>query len=275
MPLLRLLVWNCSGRLHDKLSDLTDLAPDVAVLPECACPEVLLRRIRPCVLGARDLLWDGTHPSRGMLLVTFGPWRARLAPQHRARSASTLPVCLSGPTDLRVVAVWARPPRPEVGHRSGPEPLREGLARLLPSLDSPAILAGDFNRTLVGEGGLQADLSAAGFVSAYHHVRGVAPGSEREPTFYRLRRYPSRHHLDHVLVDAATVAGLRAVEIRHSARWSAWSDHAPMLVELEIPTSTQQQVTPPSALASSEASTGRTSNPAEASRSAVRGCSEG
>jgi hypothetical protein len=96
MPLLRLLVWNCSGRLHDKLSDLHDLEPDVAVLAECACPEVLLRRIRPGDLDARDLLWDGTHPSRrppGRHVRVLG--RA-LSPTHRPRCASTLPVLLSG-----------------------------------------------------------------------------------------------------------------------------------------------------------------------------------
>ena len=76
MPLLRLLVWNCSGRLHDKLQDLHDLTPDVAVLAECACPEVFLRRIRPRDFGARELHWDATHPSRGQLVATFGSCRA-------------------------------------------------------------------------------------------------------------------------------------------------------------------------------------------------------
>ena len=274
MPLLRLLVWNCSGRLHDKLHDLAELAPDIAVLAECACPEVFLRRIRPGDLAARDLLWDGTHPSRGLLVATFGSWRARLSPSHRPRSASTLPVQLSGPASLSLVAVWARPPKPDVGYRSGPEPLREGLLRLLPALTGgPAIVAGDFNRALARPTGLRALLDDAGLVSAYHHVRGVRPGEEAEATFYRLRRYPSRHHLDHVLVDRTLAAGIRAVEIHTGARWSAWSDHAPLVVELE--TSTQQQVTPPSALASSEVSTGRASTPKDWSRSAVRGCSSG
>src|SRR5262245_18991257 len=210
MPQLRLLVWNCSGRLHDKLHDLVDLAPDVAVLPECACPEVLLRRVPPAALGLRDLLWDGTHPSRGLAVATFGSWRACTSSVHRARAATTLPVRLTAPAQLDLVGVWARPPRPDVGHRTGPEPLRDALARVLPRLASPpVVLAGDFNRTLAGKGGLRADLATAGFISAYHHVRGAKPGEEAEATFYRLRRYPSRHHLDHVLVDGATAAGIR------------------------------------------------------------------
>jgi endonuclease/exonuclease/phosphatase family metal-dependent hydrolase len=235
MPLLRLLVWNCSGRLHDKLHDLRDLHADVAVLPECACPEVLLRRVSPFDLGARDLLWDGTHPSRGLLVATFGLWHASVDPVHRARAASTLPVRLSGPAELGLVAVWARPPKPDVGHRTGPEPLPAAFSRLLPFLQgAPAILAGDFNRALARRSRLGKDLAAHGFVSAYHHVRGVLPGEEKEATFLRLRRYPSRHHLDHVLVDKATAPRIRAVEVRTGARWSAWSDHAPMLVELEL-----------------------------------------
>ncbi|HEX5043011.1 MAG TPA: endonuclease/exonuclease/phosphatase family protein [Candidatus Polarisedimenticolaceae bacterium] len=235
MPLLRLLVWNCSGRLHDKLHDLTDLAPDVAVLPECACPEVLLRRVSPARLGARDLLWDGTQPSRGLAVATFGSWRVRLSPLHRARSATTLPVVLGGPAEIDLVAIWARPPKPDIGHRTGPEPLREALARVLPGGGKfPIVLAGDFNRTLAGKGGLRADLALAGFVSAYHHVRGVPPGDEGEATFYRLRRFPSRHHLDQVLVNRETASRLRTVELHGGSRWSAWSDHVPLVVEIEV-----------------------------------------
>jgi hypothetical protein len=235
MPSLRLLVWNCSGRLHDKLPDLRQLEPDVAVLPECACPEVLLRRIDPSILGARDLLWEGTHPSRGLAIVTFGAWNASVHLGHRRGAASTLPVCLSGPAALSLIAVWARPPRPDLAHRSGPEPLAAGLSRLLPSVGgSTRVLAGDFNRTIARRSRLAADLLERGFVSAYHHVRGVAPGEEAEATFFRLRRYPSRHHLDHVLVDRATAPGIRAVEVRGGPRWSAWSDHAPVVVELDL-----------------------------------------
>jgi hypothetical protein len=234
MPLLRLLVWNCSGRLHDKVSELAELGPDIAVLPECACPEVLLRRVSPARLGARTLLWDGTLPSRGLAVATFGPWRAHLSPTHRARSGSTLPVRLTGPAQLDLVGVWARPPRPDVGHRTGPEPLGQALARVLPGLgDAPAVLAGDFNRALARTR-LRTVLAEAGFVSAYHHVRGLSPGEETEATFYRLRRFPSRHHLDHVLVDGRTASAIRTVELHGGSRWSAWSDHRPMVVELEL-----------------------------------------
>jgi endonuclease/exonuclease/phosphatase family metal-dependent hydrolase len=237
MPLLRLLVWNCSGRLHDKLHDLTDLAPDVAVLPECACPEVLLRRVAPARLNARSLLWDGTEPSRGLAVATFGSWRARLSPLHRARSATTLPVALSGPAEIDLVAIWARPPKPDIAHRTGPEPLREALARVLPRLgEFPVVLAGDFNRTLARGAPLRSDLTLAGFVSAYHHVRGVSQGDEVEATFYRLRRFPSRHHLDHVLVERDTASRIHTVELHGGALWSAWSDHAPLVVEVEVGT---------------------------------------
>lgn len=235
MAVLRLLVWNCSGRLHDKLLDLHDLRPDVAVLPECACPEVLLRRVSPRALDARDLLWDGTHPSRGLLVATFGAWRAIVNPLHRRGAATTLPVEISGPAELRLLAVWARPPQPDLGHRTSPEPLATALERLSPFLSTGrCVLAGDFNRTLAARSRLAAHLSARGFVSAYHQVRGVSPGEEPEPNFFRLRRFPSPHHLDHVLVDAALAPVIRAVEMRSGARWSAWSDHAPMTVELEL-----------------------------------------
>jgi hypothetical protein len=235
VALLRLVVWNCSGRLHDKVADLHQLRPDVAVLPECACPEVLLRRVAPRTLGARDLLWDGTHPSRGLLVATFGAWRGAVDAVHRPRATTTLPVRLAGPAELRLLAVWARPPKPDLGHRTVPEPIGAALARLQPFLDaSPSVVAGDFNRALAGRTRLGATLARRGFRSAYHQVRGVAPGEEPEATFFRLRRFPSPHHLDQVLVDAVTAPLLRAVEVHGGSRWRAWSDHAPLVVEMDV-----------------------------------------
>ncbi|HKQ60780.1 MAG TPA: hypothetical protein VJS92_05795 [Candidatus Polarisedimenticolaceae bacterium] len=221
------MVWNCSRRLHDKVPDLLRLRPDVAVLAECACPEVLLRRLPPRTLGAGDLLWAGTEPSRGLGVATFGAWRGACDPAHdRSRRGATLPVQLTGPAAaLHLLAVWARP---------GAEPLRAAIQRHAPFLTStPTIVAGDFNATLARSRRLAAELAALGFRSAYHHLHRVAPGEESEPTFFRLRRYPSRHHLDLVFVDAATAEAITRVEVHVGARWSAWSDHVPVVVELE------------------------------------------
>jgi hypothetical protein len=210
-------------------------------VPECACPEVLLRRAID--FASCDLAWDGLRSDRGLAVLTFPPWRLSIDPRHRPLSGSTLPILLDGPARVRLVAVWAIPSWIR-SNGATPEPIATGLERLRELLlDGPTIVAGDFNRTLVVRrpGGrlrpspLARELTDLGFVSAYHEARRVAAGDEHEPTFFRLGRFPSPHHLDHVLLDAPSAACLRGVELRGGARWMVWSDHVPLVVELELP----------------------------------------
>jgi hypothetical protein len=238
---LRIVVWNCHGRLGQKSGLLAELSPDLAVIPECECPEVLLRRTID--LDRCEFAWDGARPDRGLAVLSFGAWRIAIDSAHRPGASSTLPVRVSGPAELLLVAAWAIPRWVDRRSRLASEPLAAGLARLAPLLTgTPAVLAGDFNRSLVTRRGghlasspLARRLTDLGLISAYHHARGVLPGHEAEPTFFRLRRFPSPHHLDHVFVDASSAERMVGARLCRSARWMVWSDHAPLVVELALP----------------------------------------
>ncbi len=241
MVRLRIVVWNCRGRLGQKSRLLSGLSPDLAIVPECECPEVLLRRAID--LDGCGFAWDGTRPDRGLAVLAFGAWRVEVDPMHRMCAGSTLPVRVSGPAELRLVAAWALPPWTQRRGQPPSEPLADGIERLRPLFrKTPAILAGDFNRSLVtrladgrlGPSPLARRLADLGLVSAYHHAHGVPVGGERSPTFFRLRRFPSPHHLDHVLVDSSSAAGIHRVELRQGPRWMVWSDHAPLVVDLGL-----------------------------------------
>ena len=238
---IRIVVWNCNMRLHDKAARLRVLRPDLAVIPECACPEVLLRRSTDLVPS--DLAWEGSNPAKGLAVLAFGPWRIDVDRRHVARSGTTLPLQVSGPAVLRLLAVWGRTRRAGRRRDPSPEPLGAALARVAPFLStSPAIVAGDFSHLLLARraGGRRAPtplarrLAALGFVSAYHVARGVAHGEEPEPTFFRHRRLPGRHHADHVFVDLATARGLHDVTLGKAADWTTSSDHLPLVVELSL-----------------------------------------
>ncbi len=228
-------------RLHDKVGRLRALRPDVAIVPECACPEVLLRRAPD--LEARDFAWDGAIPRKGLAVLAFGPFGLEIDRAHRPRSGTTLPVRVTGPVSFRLVAVWDLP---GWGHRPWgppPEPLPDGLERLSGFLASPpAIVAGDFNKSLLARRSdrravpsrLALRLTSLGFSSAYHLARGVEHGGEAEPTFFLHRRLPGRHHADHVFLDTATSSGLRRVEVGAGRRWVPSSDHVPVVVEIEL-----------------------------------------
>ena len=81
---MRLVAWNCNMALHRKLDALRRLAPDVAVVSECACSE----RLRP--LGVLDYIsgdpiWIGDNPNKGLAVLAFNGYRLSLAREFPSR----------------------------------------------------------------------------------------------------------------------------------------------------------------------------------------------
>jgi hypothetical protein len=218
----RLAVWNCNMRLHDKLEGLRVLAPDVIVVPECACPEVLLRRAPG--LAASAMLWTGRSPAKGLAILSFGGWRVAADPAHDPRGGTTIAARVHGRVEIRLAATWAR--------ADAAEPLPRALDRLRGFLEAgPSAVAGDFNDTLAR--GLAPRMAALGFRSAYHTARRLGLGSEDEPTLYWRRREGLRGHRDVVFLDAQLVGALKEVTVGSRNAWGRASDHAPIVAELD------------------------------------------
>ena len=243
MPIrFRIAVWNCNMRLHEKLDGLRLLRPDVIVLPECACPEVLLRRIPD--LGATGIGWTGLRANKGLGVFSFGAWRLSIDASHDPRGATTLPLRVDGPASLAVLGVWAIPPW---GRRSGgrrPEPLPRAIERHAAFLShGPALIAGDFNNALVAartDGRTQPSalfrrLAGWGFVSAAGDLFRPDESEASHPTYYRNRRAPKRVPSDVVFIGGFRPDAISSCEIGHPYPWIRASDHAPMAVNLRLP----------------------------------------
>ncbi len=217
-------------RFHAKADLLRTLAPDVAVVTECARPEVLLRH-EPR-LGASGIAWAGRNPRKGLAVLSFGSWRVEPAAEAARDLGTVLPVRIEGGRGFRLVAAWSSP---------GPPPLRSAIEALAPFLATgPAILAGDFNRSLVRRrrdgsvvpSRLARRIAETGLESAYHAARGVPFGGEPEPTLFVHRGLSWRRHVDHCFLDSGTLRGLRGVSVGPAFPWTLASDHAPLVVEI-------------------------------------------
>src|SRR5580704_663116 len=70
---MRLVAWNCNGGFHRKSAALAALAPDVAVLAECADLDILRRKAQH--FAPSGALWTGDNPQRGLAVFSFGGYR--------------------------------------------------------------------------------------------------------------------------------------------------------------------------------------------------------
>jgi hypothetical protein len=70
---VRIVTWNCNMALHDKHEHLLALAPDIAILPECASIEIM-REKAPDFLPSSSI-WIGDNQHKGLGVFTFGAYR--------------------------------------------------------------------------------------------------------------------------------------------------------------------------------------------------------
>jgi len=238
---MRLVTWNCGGGFHRKFSALRALAPDVAIVQECADLDTLVRKTPG--FAPADALWSGDSPNRGLGVFSFGRYRLERAARDDAAITYALAARVSGPCTFNLLALWAHYGKAPVRVGS-PGPVLLALARFEDFLiERASIVAGDLNNHVrwdrPGKASNHAATMAAGaalgLVSAYHAFFALEQGAERHHTLYwrnRSRNGP-KFHIDYVFVPRTAATLLQRVAIGTYAKWigTGLSDHAPVIVD--------------------------------------------
>jgi len=246
---LRIVVWNANMALHRKLDALQALAPDIAVIPECAKPEVLSKRTGAG--GVPEMVWVGANPNKGLGVFAFHPYSISLSSTYDRRLEWIAPVSVQGPTPFFLLAAWCmnhrcRAHSPEFPTRQV-EPAIQGHAATIASV--PTVLAGDLNNNVTWDRPNKPHSFASlvdlarqlGLESAYHEIKGVAFGSEPDATLYWRDRteHGLRYHIDFCFLPRAWLPFVTSVSVGDFASWVApgLSDHVPLVTDLQIPAS--------------------------------------
>ena len=243
---MRLVAWNCRSGFHRKLEAVRALAPDVAIVAECASLAVLESRAPGLIPSSA--LWIGDKPNKGLGVFAFGDYRLVRDESYDASIQYAMPVRLEAPdrASVHVLGIWAHYGLSGM-RRATLGPTLQALAWYEPFLRArPSIVAGDFNNHVRwdrdGKAWNHANSVAAferlGFVSAYHVFHGLAQGAEEHPTFYWRTRSADgpTYHIDYAFVPRTCVGALRSVEVGTREEWiaSGLSDHAPLTVDIEL-----------------------------------------
>jgi hypothetical protein len=82
---MRIVAWNCNMALDRKVDVLLDLAPDIAVVCECAEPERLRLRSKSSWMQGEPV-WIGRNPHKGLAVFAFNGyavrWRRPIIPRY-------------------------------------------------------------------------------------------------------------------------------------------------------------------------------------------------
>lgn len=226
---MRIVTWNCCRGAYAKKAPLLDaLAPDIAVIQECAKP----------VIESDTLLWFGDNPRQGLAVQSFGHYRLRALPRVDDVPKFVFPVEVIGPECFSLLAVWSKG-KQTFRYVMGVVKAVEAYSHIFES--SPTVLIGDLNSNAIWDTwhpanlnhtALVTSLSNLGLVSSYHHFFDEPHGAETQPTCYLLWKQERPYHIDYCFVPEAWTARIQHVEVGSYEEWKSHSDHRPLLVDL-------------------------------------------
>ncbi len=229
--------------LHKKVERLMSLKPDLAIIPECAEPDVI--RAKSPDFAFTDCEWTGEQSNKGLGVFSFGSLTLR---RHQSWDRSHhifIPIEVRGAVALNLLAVWAFNHRVPATVSPNPKTTAAAIEHYQKFLAAaPGCVAGDFNANAhwdaVGRyakfSTVDGLLQGAGLRSAFHAKHDVELGRETDhPTHFFQRNAERGFHIDYAYVPAAWVPDLNSVTIGTAEEWIGVSDHAPLIVDVTLP----------------------------------------
>ena len=226
---MRNVTGNCRrGTYARKVPLLNTLAPDIAVIQECARPEI----------ESEQCLWFGDNLRQGITIQAAPTFGLRRLPTLEGVPKFVVPVSESGPSEFTILAVWSKAKQPCI-YIQGVVKAVQMYRDLITA--SPTVLIGDLNSSVIWDdehprelnhSALVVLLSELGLVSAYHSFCGEAHGKETRPTYYFRWNEQQPFHIDYCFIPEIWARDMRRVEIGSYDNWKQHSDHRPLLVEL-------------------------------------------
>jgi exodeoxyribonuclease III len=243
---MRIVTWNCNMAFDRKYEALLRLRPDIAVVQECAKPDILFSKAPVFTPSTFD--WVGHADHKGMAVFAFGDYGLSRRSEYDPAIRHVLPLAVTGPHDFNLLAVWAFMDGKYMTGRHDPGPLNNACERYHGHLRSgDAMMAGDFNNHPKWDkpgharnfAALTERLLHFGLESAYHRTAGLEHGHEALPTHYwrdRKEDSPFNCHIDYAFVPQRLLNGAR-VEIGSYAEWcgNGLSDHVPLILDVAWP----------------------------------------
>lgn len=251
--IIRIVTWNCNQALDQKWSRLQAIGPDIAIVQECASPEVLVSK--GVKIDPEKCLWmpksNATNANKGLGIFPRGGVIIRQAPDWEVvvskwndaphRLDVLLPFEVLSPFRMNILAVWSFNNRGHSGRSKLIGPVLIALEELSDWLkDAPSIVIGDFNNHPIWdkrgkENNFRRHIDKFAKIdmfSVYHSKLNESYGSERNPTYKSsMSKY---YHIDYAFI-CNSLLGAASCDLGVAHEWiedNRVSDHVPLILDL-------------------------------------------
>lgn len=236
---MKLVIWNCNGALRNKFEHLSELNADLYIIQECENPA--LTKHQQYISWADNYLWKGDNKNKGIGIFAKNATKIELlnwSDAYKDHNVKHFLPCLVN-NDFQLLSIWASQNKsPNFGY----------IGQLWKYLETnksnfkKIILAGDFNSNSIWDewdrwwnhSDVVNDLSKMNINSLYHRFNREDQGKESKPTFFLQRNVAKPYHIDYIFASKEIENSLTKFEIGEVDKWLNYSDHLPVICEVNI-----------------------------------------
>jgi len=235
---MRIISWNCGGGYRKKIDRILELNPDIAVIQECESLEKL-RSFCEDKIPLKSFWFGGFYPHRGVGVFFHKDYQI-LSMEYDISIEFVIPIKIRNKFEFYLFAMWAMPP---IGGDEGmtyPYQIEKAVKKYEDILKSnQSILIGDYNTPHI-----EKPVEKTGFLvvesfkkleifSAYHEYFNKGFGEHSHNTFYQHKKAEFKHMLDYCFASKSIIEKISKVEIGRDEDWMEFSDHCPLIVDIE------------------------------------------
>jgi len=235
---MRLISWNCGRGYRKKINKILELNPDIAVIQECENLEKL-RSFCKDKIPLKSFWFSEHDQNKGIGIFFYGGYEI-LSIEHYSNIEFVIPMKIRNKFEFYLFAIWAMSPIGKDKGRSYTYQIEKAVKKYENILkNNLAILIGDFNTPHIEE-----PVEKSGFMvvegfkgmeifSAYHEYFKKGYGEHDQHTFYQHKNAEFKHMLDYCFASKSIIEKVSKVEIGKYGNWIEFSDHCPLIVDIE------------------------------------------
>jgi len=235
---VRVISWNCQGGYRNKIDKILELNPDIVIIQECESLDSL-RSFCKEKIPLKSFWFGGFYPHKGLGVFFYKDYQI-LSMENDISIEFIVPMKIMNNFEFYLFAIWAMAPMGKDKGKSYTYQIEktitkhEGILR-----NNLSILIGDYNTP-----NIEKPVEKTGFMvveefkklevfSAYHEYFKKGYGEHNHYTFYQHKKTEFKHMLDYCFASRSIVEKISKVEIGKYEDWIEYSDHCPLIVEID------------------------------------------
>jgi exonuclease III len=235
---MRIISWNCQGGYRNKIDKILELSPTIAVIQECESLESL-RSFCKEKIPLKSFWFSGLDHNKGVGIFFHGDYEI-LGVEHYSDIEFIIPMKIRNKFEFYLFAIWAMAPICKDKDKSYTYQIEKTVTKYEGILkNNLSILIGDYNTPHIEE---PVEISKFEVVesfkkleifSAYHEYFKKGYGEHNHYTFYQHKNIEFKHMLDYCFASKSIIERISNVEIGKYEGWIKYSDHCPLIVEID------------------------------------------